>query len=324
MKEASSMLPMRPPVRPATIAWALIILSAGLSGGARAATLDVGAGKKYPVPSAAAAVAHDGDKITIAAGSYSDCAVWKANNLTIEGAGADTTVITGTPCEGKALFITQGNAISIRGLALTGAHVSEFNGAGIRAEGGDLTIDHVRFVNNEDGILAGTLPGRHIIIRDSTFIGNGTCEGGGGCAHGVYVGGIALLHVEHSKFFGTRAGHHIKSRAERTEVIGCDLEDGASGTSSFAVDVPNGGSVLVRDNQIEKGPQSENHTAAIMIGAEGVSQPTPEIIVENNTFLVEGTYNSFLVYNLTATDARLQGNTLRGNAKALHGDGEVK
>jgi hypothetical protein len=306
------------------IVGAFVIFIACLPGNAWSTTLEVGTGKKYPIPSAAAAAAHDGDHITIAAGSYSDCAVWKANNLTIEGGAADTTVITGTPCAGKALFITQGNAITIRNLTLTGAHVAAFNGAGVRAEGGDLTIEHVRFINNEDGLLAGSLPGKQIIIRDSAFIGNGTCAGSGGCAHGIYVGNLGLLRVERSRFLGTQAGHHIKSRAQRTEVIGCSLADGTGGTSSFAVDVPNGGAVLLRDNQIQKGPRSDNHTAAVMIGAEGVTQPTPEIIVEHNTFLVDGDYSSYLVDNRTATEASLQDNTLRGNAMALHGRGTVR
>ena len=305
------MHPRRSSTRSATRACVLAILAVCLSRQAPAATLEVGTDKQYKMPSAAAAVAHDGDHITIAPGSYSDCAVWKANDLTIEGAGLDATVITGTPCDGKALFITQGNAITIRGLALTGAHVGAFNGAGIRAEGGDLTIEHVRFANNEDGILAGSLPGKGIIVRDSEFIGNGTCAGSGGCAHGVYVGHLALLRVERSRFFGTRTGHHIKSRAARTEVIGCDLQDGASGTSSFAVDVPNGGAVLLRDNHIQKGPKSQNHTAALMIGAEGVTQPTPQIVVEHNTFQVDGGYTSYLVDNRTTTPAALIGNRLR-------------
>jgi hypothetical protein len=307
-----------------TIVSMLAIFTACLPRQVWAATLEVGAGGQYPLPSAAAAAAHDGDRIVIAAGSYADCTAWKANNLTIEGAGPGATVITGKPCAGKALFIVQGNAITIRDLALTGAHVPDFNGAGIRAEGGDLTVDRVRFANNEDGILAGTLPGKKIVVRDSEFVGNGTCEGSGGCAHGVYVGHIGLLRVEHSRFFRTRAGHDIKSRAQRTEVIGCDLEDGPEGTSSFAVDAPNGGAVVLRDNTIQKGPRSENHTAALMIGEEGVTQPTPEIIVEHNTFRVEGGYSSYLVFNLTPTRAVLTGNTLQGNASPLHGDGSVK
>ncbi len=299
------------------------LLTANLSRPAHAATLEVGAGKPYPQPSAAAAAAHDGDHITIAAGSYFDCAVWKANNLTIEGAGPDATIITDKTCMGKALFVTDGNNITIRGLTLTRARVPDFNGAGIRAEGGDLLVQNVHFINDQDGLLAADQPGKKIIVTDSEFIRNGTCEGGG-CAHGIYVGQLALLRVERSKFFETRQGHDIKSRAKRTEVIGCDIADGTNGTASYDVEIPNGGAVLLRDSKIQKGPKSENHTAALMIGSEGVTQPTPEIIVAHNTFLVEGDYNSFLVNNMTATDAELVGNKLQGNAKALRGDGIVK
>jgi hypothetical protein len=202
--------------------------------------------------------------------------------------------------------------------------VPDYSGAGIRAEGGDLTVEHVHFLNNQDGILSAHNPEMTIIIRDSEFIRNGTCEGGGGCAHGLYINEAKLLRIERTKFFETKQGHHIKSRAARTEVIGCDIQDGPKGTSSYSIDVPNGGSVVLRDTHIEKGPKSENHTAALMIGAEGVTQRTKEIIVENNVFQVDGDYNSFLVNNMTATDARLKGNKLIGNAKALHGDGDVE
>ena len=289
---------------------------------ATAATLQVGPGKPYAMPSAAAAAAHDGDHIVIAAGSYFDCAVWKANNLTIEGAGPDATVITDKTCMGKGLFVTDGNNITISALTLTRARVPDFNGAGIRAEGSNLTVRNVHFINNQDGLLAGDGPGKTIIVTDSVFIRNGTC-GGSGCAHGIYVGHIGMLRVANTRFFETKQGHDIKSRASRTEVTGCDIEDGPNGTASYAVEIPNGGSVVVRDNKIQKGPKSGNHSAGVMIGSEGVTQPTPQILVAHNTFLVQGDYNSFLVVNMTATEAKLIGNTLQGNAKALRGDGSV-
>jgi hypothetical protein len=300
-------------------------LVAGLVGvgSAVAATLEVGPGKAYASVAAAAAAARDGDHVTIAAGSYFECAVWRANNLVIEGAGPEATVITDKTCAGKGLFVTDGNGITIRNLTLTRARVPYFIGAGIRAEGGDLTVEHVQFVNNQNGILGNDAPGKKIIVRDSVFLRNGTCEGSG-CAHAIYVGALALLLVERTKFFETRQAHSIKSRAQRTEVIGCDIADGAAGTSSYPVEVPNGGAVVLRGNHIQKGPQSGNHTAGLVIGSEGVTQATPEIVVERNTFLVEGDYNSFLVNNMTATEAELRGNVLQGNAKALHGDGSVK
>ncbi len=82
--------------------------------------------------------------------------------------------------------------------------------------------------------------------------------------------------------------------------------------------------MVVRDSHLQKGPKAENHTAAVVIGSEGVTQPTPEIVVEHNTFLVEGNYTAFLVWNLTATEAELKGNILQGNAKPLRGDGTVR
>jgi len=294
-----------------------------LCGSASAATLEVGEGKKYATPSAAAEAARDGDHIVIAKGEYFDCAFWRASNLVIDGAGPVATVITDKTCGGKALFVMDGDNITVRNLTLTRARVPDGNGAGIRSEGGSLTVEHVRFVNNQDGILSSALPQSTMIIRDSEFIRNGTCENGGGCAHGIYVSDIALLRVEHSKFFETRSGHHIKSLAKETEVIGCDISDGPNGSSSYVLDVPRGGGVVLNDNQIEKGPKSENHTSAVNIGEDGVSQPTPQITIERNTFLVDGNYNSYLVNNITATEAELKGNILKGNAKALHGDGEV-
>ena len=300
-----------------------VLLAAGLAPQpAAAATLEVGAGKKYPAPSAAAAVAADGDHIVIAAGEYFDCAIWRANNLVIEGAGPGKTVITDKACGGKALFVLDGDKTTIRNLTLTRARVPDGNGAGIRAEGGDLTVEHVSFVNNQNGILSAANPNMTVVIRDSEFLRNGSCDAA--CAHGLYIGQAKLLRVERTTFFETKQGHHIKSRAARTEVIGCNIADGAKGTASYSIDIPNGGAVVVRDSKIEKGPNSENHSAAIMIGEEGVTQRTAEITVENNSFQVDGDYNSFLVNNSTATEATLKGNKLLGNAKALHGDGTVE
>src|SRR5262249_25899839 len=142
--------------------------------------------------------------------------------------------------------------------------------AGIRLVKGSLTVDSVKFIDNQNGILGGE-PGATVTIRNSDFDKNGTCAGA--CAHGIYIGHVDLLRVENSHFSDTRQAHSIKSRALRTEVTGCTIVDGPDGTSSFLIEIPNGGALIVRDNTLEKGAKSENHTAAIAIGAEGVSHP---------------------------------------------------
>ena len=288
-----------------------------------AATLDVGPGKPYSSPSKAIAAAHDGDTVLIAPGTYFDCAIVRQNNLTIAGSGPNAAaVLTDKACAGKALLVIDGHDVTVRNLTLTRARVPDGNGAGIRAEGGNLTVDHVSFINNQDGILAAPAPDATIIVRDSIFDRNGSCEHG--CAHGIYVGSLKLLRIENSTFTDTHHAHHIKSRAARTEVIGCHIFDGPDGTASYEIDIPNGGAVVVRDNVIEKGPKAENHTGAIMIGEEGVTQPTPEITIANNTFRNDGNYMTFFVVNDTATKAMLKGNKLSGSVKPLRGDGKVE
>jgi hypothetical protein len=298
-----------------------IVVTLILPSVAYARTLVVGEGQEFELPSAAAAIAEDGDRVAIQPGEYFDCAVWKASALVVEGVGSpEKVVITDKSCQGKALFVTQGDHITIRNLTLTRARVPDGNGAGIRAEGQDLSVEGVRFINNQNGILSSADAGS-MIVRESLFERNGTCEAA--CAHGMYVNQIDLLKVERSRFVGTKQGHHIKSRARRTEVTDCVIEDGAEGTASYAIDAPNGGSLLVRRTSIEKGPQSENHSAAIVIGAEGVTQRTPEITIEDNTFRNDGPWETFFVNNLTATPAILRGNRLAGSVKPLRGDGQV-
>jgi nitrous oxidase accessory protein NosD len=306
----------------APIGLATFLLCLGFAGMASAKTLEVGQDKPFKQPSEAAAKAAEGDVIRIAPGEYFDCAIWRANDLVIEGTGAkpDDTVITDKTCQGKGLFITAGTGITVRNLTLTRARVPDSNGAGIRMQAPNLTVERVRFVNNQDGILTNDVGGS-LTVRDSAFVRNGICAPA--CAHGIYAGKLDLLHVERSQFLETRQAHHVKSRAKRTEVIDSELRDGPEGTSSYAIEAPNGGAVLVRGCTIEKGPKAENHVGAIVIGMEGVTQRTPEIVVENNSFRVDGDYSSFLVVNQTATEAVLKGNKLAGNAKALRGDGEV-
>ena len=232
-------------------------------------------------------------------------------------------MLTDKTCQGKAIFVIHANDVTVKNITFQRARVPDGNGAGIRAEGINLTVENSKFINNQEGILAGDNPTSSIIIRNSEFDHNGTCINSGGCAHGIYVGHIALLRIEHSRFFDTQVAHHIKSRAARTELIDNHIEDGPDGTASYEVDIPNGGALVMTGNVVEKGPKNQNHTAAVMIGEEGVSQPTPELLLKDNVFTNDGPPTAF-VDNITATPAQLIGNTFKGNTiKPLIGDGTV-
>lgn len=297
------------------------LVAAACAGSAGGATLRVGPGQAYGVPSQAVAAARDGDTIEVLPGTYYDCAVVGQDDLTIQGAGPDV-VLTDTTCQGKALLVVAGNNVTVRNLTLQRARVPDGNGAGIRAEGGDLTVEGARFLNNENGILAAENPEATIRVIGSAFVGNGAC--GNACAHGIYVNRVRLLRVEDSVFEGTRQGHHIKSRAARTEIVGNDIRDGPDGTSSYLIDVPNGGSLLVERNRMQKGPNSSNGATAVMIGAEGVTQPTDELVFRDNRFANDQSRPTTFVRNVTATPAQLSGNSFQGEVRPLVGDGSVR
>jgi hypothetical protein len=288
---------------------------------ASAKVLEVGPDKQFKQPSEAVAAAGDGDTVRISPGQYFDCAIVKRNNLTIEGVGQNV-IVTDKTCAGKALLVIDGNNVTVRNLTLQRGRVPDQNGAGIRAEGGNLTIENSRFINNENGILSADNPSATIRVTGSSFISNGRC--GGSCAHGLYVGHVKLLHIDHTRFFDTHEGHHIKSRASRTEVVDCDIEDGPTGTSSYLIEAPNGGSLLVERNKMEKGKQSQNQANTIMIGSEGVSQPTQEITIRGNNFANSQSRPTTFVHNLTATPAELSGNVFKGQVVPLEGDGHVR
>lgn len=297
---------------------ALALIGVALCPAAVAKTLVVGPDRELKAPSAAAAVAADGDTVEIAPGEYFDCAVWKANHLTIVGSGAGA-VITDVSCEGKALFVTRGSDITIRNLTFARARVPDGNGAGIRAEGDNLTIENSRFNNNENGLLAIDAPKSTISIADSEFNANGKCARS--CAHGVYVNRIALLRIERSKFVGTKEGHNIKSLALRTELIGNEIEDGEKGTSSYLVDLPDGGTLRMENNVLEKGPATSNRRAAIMIGDGNAVYPTPELLFSRNRFANDGNYTTAFVLNWTGTNPAFDGNLLQGKVIEVSSDG---
>lgn len=289
--------------------------------GAAAAVLNVGPDQKYTLPSQAIKAATAGDIIRIAPGTYRDCAAWSKPGLTIEGAG-DGAVLADAICQGKGIFVVSAPDAVVRNVTFEGAAIDEGNGAGIRADGASLTVEHCTFRENQDGILTSNLPGATLTIRDSTFEGNGTCLPNKGCAHGIYVGHIALAHIENSHFLATRTGHHVKSRAKRTELVGNTIEDGPQGTSSYLVDIPNGGSLLMAGNTLEKGPRTQNPTAAVSIGEEGGNRPNSEIVIKANTFTNDGPPTVF-VHNASKTPAQLSGNVVNGPARLLVGPGSA-
>ncbi len=229
-----------------------------LAAPAVARTLAVGAGQAFAVPSQAAAVAGDGDVVQIAAGTYYDCAIWHGKGVTIAGAGPQT-VITDTTCQGKALFIIGGEGTTVRDLTLARARVLDGNGAGIRMEGPSLTLQHVRFINNEVGILAGSEGPRRLRIADCLFESGGV--GGDHPMFAVVVGTLDVLQIERSTISDVKGGG-IESSAASTELTGNSIATGSGADPAPAVLIE-AGNLLMQDNVISLGPVPSRQRAAV-------------------------------------------------------------
>ncbi|MFT8245501.1 hypothetical protein [Roseomonas sp. BN140053] len=303
----------------------LILASLLAAAPAAAETLRVGPGERFRAPSEAAAAVRPGDRVLIAPGTYADCATWRAASVTVEAAPGGAVVITGPACGGKGLFVAAAPNLTVIDLTFRGAAVPDGNGAGIRGDGqGDLTVRRSVFENNENGILAGGTAPFRLVVEDSLFRGNGALRPGRDCAHGIYAGMFGTVSIRRSHFVGTRTCHHVKSRALRTEVLDSVIEDGPEGDSSYLVDVPNGGDLLLARNTLRKGPRSDNPNTAVMIGAEGVRHPTRSLRIENNRFEnLQGRATAFVV-NRSGVPAELQGNRLSGAVTPLVGVGVVR
>ena len=272
-----------------------------LSSPAVARTLTVGEGRDYQLPSQAFAAAGDGDTILIGAGEYFDCAIVRNNDLTIVGEGK--AALTDKVCEEKALLVLRGNNITIRNLTLQRARVPDGNGAGIRLESPNLTIDHVRFENDQVGILSGFGGGR-VTITDSVFERGGV--GGVQPKYAIMIAQSALLQVTNCSFADIKGGQ-ITTAADRSEITGNTIALGAAGDEeeepAYAVMATNG--VLTMDhNVITVGPRIPRPGAAI-----GVWDDASAFIRQNQMINTTGT-SLALVKDWSSGDPTLQDNRI--------------
>lgn len=288
---------------------------------ATAATLRVGPDTPIATLAEAARQARDGDEVLIDPGRYSGCAVWRANGLRI-AANSGEVEIAGSVCQGKALFVIAGAGVTVEGLTFRGARNDSGNGAGIRVEGVGLTVRRSRFLDNQNGILTNAVIADGVLtIEDSAFIGNGALVGE--CAHGIYAGRLAMVSIRRTLFEATRQCHHVKSRAQRTEILDSRIIDGPAGTSSYLVDIPNGGGLRLLNSELSKGPHSRNLSAAVVIGAEGATNPPAPIEILGNRMTNLLARRTVFVRNRTTTPARLVDNRLTGPITPLEGPGQV-
>ena len=166
------------------------------------------------------------------------------------------------------------------------------------------------------GIIAHDKRQSAMVISDSRFEHNGDCPTF--CGHGVYAGRITHLSITNSQFAGHKLGHHIKSRALVSVIIGNRILDGAIGTASYAINLPDSGTATIRNNYIEKGPLSDNVKAVIAIGEEGTrskggrENPSRFIKIEDNMFQNNALARTTFIWNRGSHAATTRNNIFGG------------
>jgi hypothetical protein len=220
--------------------------------------------------------------IRVAAGDHADCAVQEQGDVAYVAATPGAATFSGTACEGKAALVLRGRSARVEGLVFTGIRVADYNGAGIRIERGNLVVSQAWFHDSQQGILSAGDPAGTISIDKSTFTRLGTCAGGGGCAHSIYVGDYGALTVTRSRFEAGRGGHYLKARAARVTITDNSFDDAAGKGTNYMIDLPNGATGRIAGNWLVQGRDKENHSAFIAIAAEGRGNASAGLAIAGN------------------------------------------
>lgn len=273
----------------------------------------VGPDFQYRTPSAAIKLAKDGDTIKILAGLYeNDYAIIRQNNLTLMGMDGFAHIKSSGPIPGgKAIWTINGNNITIRNIEFSGARVPDRNGAGIRLQTGSLELDNCYFHDNEMGLLTSNNSSITLFIENSEFSKNTQdYPVTGRLSHNIYVGQIALFTLENSISRGAKFGHAVKSRAQNTVIRNSRIFDEGDISSSYLIDIPNGGWTLIENNYLYKNRGARNN-ALISYGTEGLKYKDNTLTIRYNTAINEGGM-AHLLRNRSNIDAEITNNELTG------------
>jgi parallel beta helix pectate lyase-like protein len=306
--------------RASSVAFALALAAVPA---ARADTLQVGPQHALKTPSAAAAVAREGDIVEIEPGLYAgDAAVWTQNRLTIRArSGRAHLRADGAQAEGKGIWVVKGDGTTIENVEFSGAKVPDRNGAAIRLEGAGLAVRNCHFHDNENGILTGANLESDVLIEHSEFDHNGAGDGG---SHNLYIGTVRIFTLRYSYSHHAIVGHNVKSRAIKNYILYNRIADEQDGRASYAIDLPDGGLSFVIGNVIQQGPENDNRTI-VAYGAEGYRNLLNELYFASNTVVNDDPKGGrFVVIRPGADAVRVINNLFAGPGELVTGKADSR
>lgn len=267
-----------------------------------ATVFNIGPTQTYTLPSQVRTLVQDGDTVYIDGGVYPNDAVkWIKKNLKIIGLGSgnNRTVMlyTGDIPNGKGIFVfetpgTCDNAY-IDNIVFDGAQISDANGAngaGIRFQAVNLTVNNCKFTNCQNGILEGngSVTTSNVSIQNSEFQNNGyqlqNDPNYSGYEHNIYISASAdTLLVENCWFHHPRGqANSLKTRAQRAFILYNFIDEESTGYGSWEINIAQGGLNVILGNVIIQGPSGANHG---IIGYDAATNSIEDFYFVNNTVI---------------------------------------
>jgi hypothetical protein len=176
------------------------------------------------------------------------------------------------------------------------------------------------------GILTSNNQQCDILIEYCEFANNrveGNFSDHGSIGHNIYIGQAGSLTLRYSYVHHATTGHNVKSRALQNFILYNRIMDEKTGESSYAIDLPNGGTTYLIGNLIQQGPKTDNYHI-VSYGAEGMNNPKSELYVVNNTFVNDNDDGVFIRVSQGAEPAKLINNIFAGPGAVLNGLGEKR
>ena len=270
----------------------------------------------------AAQLAHPGDTIELAPGTYTnDFPAVVLNGVSVVAVGGMAHLVaTAPPSNQKAWFVTTG-AVTLQNLDVSGVHVADLNGAPVRYQGGDLRLVDDYFHDNDEGLLAPADPNGSILIDHSEFAFNGS----NGFSHNVYIDNVGTVTVTDS-FIHDVLGHgsEFRSRGANTTITDSVIAD-LGHADNYTLDLPAGGNVTLVGDVLEKAAGATN-PIMLHFGPGGVVpfHVDSSLTITDTAFLNAGAPGNYAIGNFSALPATLENDMMFGilPKRGLYGPGD--
>lgn len=269
--------------------------------------LNLTRGTSYPTGRAMIADALAGETLQIPLMPNGITQWWDAGtisvaNLTIKGVTG--AIYGGDNDLSQASLVALANNLTVSNLIMAYGNVGN-PAAAVRADNtfNGLTVTGCTIHDYDHGILTGSSAGGTTTVTNTTIFNCGDISGRQthGSTHNAYIGNEDAVNVQNVTSYRTVSGGHCwKTRAKSGNIgttSGCIFAQ-LGGDSTCAIDIPCGGTYVVQNSILHRGPNAENNrftTFGVEIQSVGncdMVGRSQSLIFDNCWFIDDGPLNS--------------------------------